>query len=88
MSGSLSIRQPRLRHETPLIARNPGGPESRAMSFHFSYRFRISRGTAPESCFVDPAMFLDAPHTLLCQYHMVCQERSLLRHNVAIEPRR
>ena len=26
------------------MSRRPGGPESRAMSFHFSYRFKISRG--------------------------------------------
>src|SRR3970040_388796 len=33
----------------PLISRNPGGPDSMAMSFHFSYRMRISRG-ADDSC--------------------------------------
>lgn len=33
----------------PFISRNPDGPEIRAMSFHFSYRFKTSRG-AELSC--------------------------------------
>lgn len=60
----------------PLIALKPGGPESLATSFHFSYRTSISRGTAVDSC-LSTRRCSSMRHMPYCAYTIYGMSRAL-----------